>query len=372
MPDRRIGVHEIAAAQERLRRFPQFVRTPLVYSQALTDRLQTLQAAGTAATPCRVWLKLESLQTGGSFKLRGAYNNIGNLPDEVRARGLITASAGNHAQAVALIAAAFGIAARTEIFVPERIPAVKLRNTERHGVVVRRVGDNFDEARDVAYREAERSGRVFIEPFENWDTIAGAGTVGVEIVEDLPTVDTIAVPVGGGGLVAGIVAAVAAHSLSARVVGVQAAQSASMVQALQSGVITRLAHPSTIADGILVAEPGRRTFVLLRDTRTEVVTVREAEILAAIADLILIGNISAEGAGAVGYAGLVSGKIDGIEPTADVVVVVSGSNIDPGLLVESLAIDHVSEPSDRFSIGCRVLDSSPSGGGTAMNRGEEP
>lgn len=304
------------------------VRTPIVYADAFSKQFG-----------CHVWLKLESLQKTGSYKLRGAFTNLSQLDEGTRARGVVTASAGNHAQGVAYAARAFDIADRTTIFVPRGTPTVKIENTRAYGVAVEEVGASFDQAREAAYRSAEESGRVFIEPFDDWSTIAGQGTIGIQILEDLPETDAIVVPIGGGGMIAGI--AIAAHAIKPEVtiVGAQASGADSMRRSLLDGRPVELPGPpdTEIADGIRVRAPGLRPFQVLHDLMEpgNVVTVRDAETIAAVADLLLWSKVVAEGAGAIGIAALRSvqegwsGTMRPFAPASNVVVVISGANIDP-------------------------------------------
>ncbi len=303
-------------------------RTPLIPSDPLSNQLG-----------CRVWLKLENLQKTGSYKIRGAYNNIASLTPAQAQAGIVTASAGNHAQGVALAAAAFGIADRTTVFVPIGTPRVKQENTRAYGVEVREIGENFDQARELAYEEAAATGRVFVEPFDDWRTIAGQGTIGLEMLDDLPSAKAIIVPVGGGGLIAGIALAAAQRGSSASVIGVEAEGAACLVWALDHGTPQAMPHaPRTqIADGIKVTRIGERPFRVATKLigREKVMTVPDTEIVAAIADLMVYAKIIAEGAGATALAGLRDiqlGRVPSIPPFGhedDVIVLVSGGNIDP-------------------------------------------
>jgi threonine dehydratase len=307
---------------------PVATRTPLISSDPLSNQLG-----------CRVWLKLENLQKTGSYKIRGAYNNIAHLTPEQAEAGIVTASAGNHAQGVAMAAAAFGIADQTTVFVPIGTPKVKQDNTRAFGVDVREVGENFDLARKYAYEEATESGRFFVEPFDDWRTIAGQGTIGLEMLDDLPSAKAIVSPVGGGGLIAGIALAVHGRGSSTQVIGVEAEGAASLVWALDRGAPDDLPAPprTQIADGIKVSRIGDRPFLVAQTLigRDRVMTVADTEIVAAIADLMVYAKIIAEGAGATSLAGLrdiQSGNVPSIPPFApsdDVIVLVSGGNIDP-------------------------------------------
>jgi threonine dehydratase len=304
------------------------LHTPLIYAETFSK-----------AFGCHVWLKLESLQKTGSYKLRGAFNNIAHLSGERRARGVVTASAGNHAQGVAYAAKTFGIAERSTIFVPRGTPTVKIENTRAFGVNIEEIGANFDQSRDLAYATAAETDRPFVEPFDDWLTIAGQGTIGIEILDDLPQADAIVVPVGGGGMIAGI--ALAARSISPKVdiIGAQANGADSMVRSLIAGVQTALPGPpeTEIADGIKVRAPGLRPFLVANSLigRDGFVTVADAETINAVADLLIWSKVVAEGAGAIGVAALRAiqeGRAGNRRPfrsDEQVVVVISGANIDP-------------------------------------------
>ncbi|MCA9860539.1 MAG: pyridoxal-phosphate dependent enzyme [Thermomicrobiales bacterium] len=326
-----IGLSEIEQARELLANGPNgsiATRTPLIPSDPLSSQLG-----------CRVWLKLENLQKTGSYKIRGAYTNIASLTPEQASAGIVTASAGNHAQGVALAASLFGIADRTTVFVPVGTPRVKQENTRSYGVEVREVGENFDRARDAAYEEAAETGRIFVEPFDDWNTIAGQGTIGLEMLDELPAANAILAPVGGGGLIAGIALAVEGRGAQARVIGVEAEGAACLVWALEHGVPDAMPHPprTQIADGIKVSRIGERPFLVASTLigRDQVITVPDTEIVAAIADLMVYAKIIAEGAGATALAGLRDiqrGRVPSIPPFGkddNVIVLISGGNIDP-------------------------------------------
>ena len=304
------------------------VKTPIVYADTFSRQFG-----------CHVWLKLESLQKTGSYKLRGAFNNLRNLDQNERSNGVVTASAGNHAQGVAYAARTFDVAEKTTIFVPRGTPTVKIENTRSYGVSVEEVGATFDDAREIAYRNAAETGRPFVEPFDDWHTIAGQGTIGLEILSDLPAVDAIVVPIGGGGMIAGIAVAANAVKPDVAIIGAQASGADSMRRSLIAGSATALPGPpdTEIADGIKVRAPGERPFAVLRELLEsgQIVTVSDAETIAAVADLLLWSKVVAEGAGAIGIAALRSiqeERATTISPFAsesNVVVVISGANIDP-------------------------------------------
>jgi len=271
-----------------------------------------------------VHLKCENLQRTGSYKIRGASYRLSRLTEEERARGVVAASAGNHAQGVAFAARQLGI--RATIFMPVGVALPKLDATREYGADVQLVGDVVDESLAAAARFAEETGAVFIPPFDHPDVIAGQGTVGLEILEDVPDVETIVVPLGGGGLISGIASAVKQLAPHVRVIGVQAANAAAFPVALEAGEVRTVTTRPTIADGIAVGTPGRITFEIVRDLVDEVVTVSDDETASALLVLLERAKLVVEPAGAVGVAALLSGLIPNPGKT---VAVLSGGNIDP-------------------------------------------
>jgi threonine dehydratase len=267
-----------------------------------------------------VWLKAENLQRTGSFKIRGAGNCIAMLSDAERAAGVVAASAGNHAQAVAWAAREAGIEAR--IFMPEDTPVAKVEATQNYGARIELGGEMFDDAHAAAQAFAETSGATFVHPFEDERVIAGQGTIGLELVEQLPDVGTVVVPIGGGGLAAGISSVVKELKPSARVVGVQAAACAPFAGETEVGF--------TIAEGIAVKRPGELTAAIVRDRIDDVVTVTDEEISKAIVLLLERAKLVVEGAGAAPLAALLADRVGGTGPVA---VVLSGGNIDASLLI---------------------------------------
>jgi threonine dehydratase len=267
-----------------------------------------------------VWLKAENLQRTGSFKIRGAGNCIAMLSDAERAAGVVAASAGNHAQAVAWAAREAGIEAR--IFMPEDTPVAKVEATQNYGARIELGGEMFDDAHEAAEAFAETSGATFVHPFEDERVIAGQGTIGLELVEQLPEVGTVVVPIGGGGLAAGISSVVKELKPSARVVGVQAAACAPFAGETEVGF--------TIAEGIAVKRPGELTASIVRDRIDDVVTVTDEEISKAIVLLLERAKLVVEGAGAAPLAALLADRVGGTGPVA---VVLSGGNIDASLLI---------------------------------------
>jgi len=301
------------------------VRTPLEDSEHLSDLL---------GAP--VHLKLENLQRTGSFKIRGATYRLSRLTAEERARGVVAASAGNHAQGVALAAQKLGIPAT--IFMPLGVPVPKLLATRGYGAEVILEGETVETPLRLAAEYAERTGAVLIHPFDHRDVIIGQGTLGLELWDEIPELETVVVGIGGGGLVAGIAAAVkaraAAEGRSVRIVGVQAQNSAAYPASLEAGHPMVVATTPTIADGIAVARPGDVPFEIIRELVDEVVTVSDDDIARALLVLLERAKQVVEPAGAAGVAAILAGKVQASGPTA---VVLSGGNIDPLLLQRVVA-----------------------------------
>jgi threonine dehydratase len=275
-----------------------------------------------------VYLKAENLQVTGSFKLRGAYNKISRLTPEERERGVIACSAGNHAQGVALAAAKNGIHAL--ICIPDGAPISKVEATRSYGAEVKLVPGVYDDAYREACRLQKESGAVFIHPFDDEDVIAGQGTIGLEILQQLPDADAVFVPVGGGGLISGVSYAVKALRPECKVYGVQAAGAPSMVQSLHDKKVETLSGVNTFADGIAVKCPGKLTYDLCSKYVDEMVTVTDDEIATAILALIEQHKMIAEGAGAVSVAAAMFNKAD--VKGKKTVCLVSGGNIDVTIL----------------------------------------
>jgi threonine dehydratase len=275
-----------------------------------------------------VYLKAENLQVTGSFKLRGAYNKISRLTPEERERGVIACSAGNHAQGVALAAAKNGI--RALICIPDGAPISKVEATRSYGAEVCLVPGVYDDAYREACRLQKESGAVFIHPFDDEDVIAGQGTIGLEILEQLPDADAVFVPVGGGGLISGVAYAIKALRPQCKVYGVQAAGAPSMVRSLHDKKVETLSCVNTFADGIAVKCPGKLTYDLCSKYVDEMVTVTDDEIATAILALIEQHKMIAEGAGAVSVAAAMFNKAD--IKGKKTVCLVSGGNIDVTIL----------------------------------------
>ena len=305
----------VQAARERIRDF--IYHSPCPHSAALSQM-----------TGQQVYLKLDNLQRTGAFKERGALNKILLLTDEEKRQGVIAASAGNHAQAVAFHAGQRGIRAR--IVMPLMTPLVKVSSTRGYGADVVLHGANYDEACAEALRMAQQDGMTFLHPFDDPAVIEGQGTIGLELLEQVSGLEAVVVPIGGGGLISGIACAIKETNPGIRVVGVQTERLPSMLRATESGALVTVPAEATIADGIAVRRAGELTFPLVRRYVDEIVTVDEEEIAKAILLLLEREKTLAEGAGAVALAALLQKKTSlGAERTA---VLVCGGNIDVTLL----------------------------------------
>lgn len=278
---------------------------------------------------CDLYLKPENLQRTGSFKVRGAYYKISQLTEEEKAKGVIACSAGNHAQGVAIASTKFGIKAK--ICMPEGAPISKVEATKGYGAEVILVPGVYDDAHHEAERLREENGYTFIHPFNDEDVIAGQGTVGLEIMNQLSDVDIVVVPIGGGGLISGVAYAIKSLNPNIKVYGVQAEGAASMVNSFHDGKIETLPSVSTIADGIAVKEPGNLTFELCSKYVDDIVSVSDDEISTAILTLIEKQKMIAEGAGAVSLAAVIFNKIPDLKGKK-VCCVISGGNIDVTIL----------------------------------------
>ena len=277
----------------------------------------------------KVYLKTENLQVTGSFKIRGSYFKISQLTDEEKSHGVIAASAGNHAQGVALAATKSGI--KSLIRLPAGAPISKVEATKRFGAEVCMVEGVFDDAYNKALELRDEKGYSFIHPFNDPDVIAGQGTIGLEIMEQLPNADVVVVPIGGGGLIAGVAFAIKQINPKCLVYGVQSQGAPSMQQSVNDGKIETLEKVQTIADGIAVKTPGDLTFELVNKYVDGIVTVSDDEIALAILTLLEQQKLIAEGAGAVPVAAVLAGKIPDIDGK-NVCCLVSGGNIDVTIL----------------------------------------
>ncbi len=313
--------------------------TPLEGSRVLSDRV---------GGP--VWLKCENLQRTGSFKIRGAYVRIARLSDAERARGVVAASAGNHAQGVALAASLLG--SRSTVFMPVAAPLPKVAATKAYGAAVRLSGTSVDDALVEASAFADETGAVLIHPFDHSDIIAGQGTLGLEVIEQCPDVRTVVVCTGGGGLVSGVAVAVKGQRPDVRVVAAQASGAAAFPSSLAAGRPIRLPSMLTMADGIAVGQPGELTFAHVRDLVDSVVLVDEDALSRALLLSLERAKLVIEPAGAAALAAVMDDP-RAFEPP--VVIVLSGGNIDPLLL--SKVIRHGLIAAGRFlSLRVRVPD----------------
>ncbi len=328
---------DIVAARELLREV--ISPTPMLHSRVLSELV---------GGP--VYLKCENLQRTGSFKVRGAYTRIARLPDAERARGVVAASAGNHAQGVAFAAGLLGTHAT--VVMPERAPLPKMEATQAYGAEVLLHGSSVEDALEEALRIAARTGAVFIHPFDHPDIVAGQGTLGFEIIEQCPSVRTILVPAGGGGLAAGITVAVQSLDPGAQVVCVQAEAVPGLVASVAAGHPVQVTGAPTMADGIAVQRPGDIPFAILTAAAGRMVTVSEEALARALLLCLERAKQVVEPSGAAGVAALLS-HLGEFEPP--VVVLLSGGNIDPLLL--SKLLRHGLTASGRFlGFRCRVPD----------------
>ena len=277
---------------------------------------------------CDLYLKAENLQNTGSFKIRGAYYKISTLTDEEKGRGVVACSAGNHAQGVALAAQRAGI--KSTIFLPAIAPISKVEATKSYGAEIRLIDGVYDDAYAASVEYQKESGAVFIHPFNDVDVIAGQGTIGMEICDQLADADAVVVPIGGGGLISGVSFVVKKLNPNCKVYGVQAAGAASMAEAIKNKKVEALSEVHTFADGISVKCPGDITFDMVNKYVDEVVTVTDDETAAAILTLMEKQKVVSEGAGAVSVAAVLFDKIP--VKGKKVVCVVSGGNIDVNIL----------------------------------------
>ncbi|MCR1900233.1 threonine ammonia-lyase [Irregularibacter muris] len=276
----------------------------------------------------RVFLKCENLQKTGSFKIRGAYNKIASLSEEQKANGVIASSAGNHAQGVALGATAYGI--KSTIVMPAGAPVAKVMATQGYGAEVVLHGNVYDEAYEKAVNIQKETGATFLHPFDDPYVIAGQGTIGLEIMEDLEDVDVIVVPIGGGGLIAGIAVAAKSINPKVKIIGVEPETAASMKTSVEKDQKSTLDTANSIADGIAVKTPGDLTYSIVKEYVDEIITVSEDDIAKAILTLMENEKLIVEGAGAASVAALISGKINSVDKK--VAAVISGGNIDMNMV----------------------------------------
>ncbi|MGH7821395.1 MAG: threonine ammonia-lyase, partial [Candidatus Binatia bacterium] len=313
-----VTLADIQAAARRLR--PHLRRTPCVLSEALSE-----------ASGCQVYLKFENLQRTGSFKERGALNRLLQLPESERAKGVVTASAGNHAQALAHHATRLGIP--SSIVMPRHTPINKITSTRRRGGKVILHGEAFDDALAHARSLAVAEGATFVHGFDDEAVVAGQGTLALELVEERIPLGAIVVPVGGGGLIAGCALALKSHDPAIRVIGVEPERCASMLESIRAGSPVTIESRPSIADGLAVKAPGAIPFAIVRDRVDELLTVSEEEVANAILVLLEVEKTMAEGAGAAGLAALLNRPSlrDELRGTA-VVVPITGGNLDVNVL----------------------------------------
>ncbi len=277
----------------------------------------------------RVWLKLETLQRTGSFKPRGALNRLLAMPEAERARGVVAASAGNHAQGVAFAAARVGI--RSLIVMPETTPLIKISRTRQRGAEVELHGDTLEEAVRRALERGEERGLTFVHPYDDPDVIAGQGTIGLELLEQVPDLEAVVAPIGGGGLISGIATAIKALRPEIEIYGVQSEAAPAMRDSFAAGELTPAAVAPSIAEGITVKSPSERTFGIIRRRVDGVELVSEAEIEDAVYQLLENAKALTEGAGAAGFAALLHRRFPRLAGKT-VAVVLCGANIDLNIL----------------------------------------
>ncbi|MBY4230208.1 threonine ammonia-lyase [Rhodococcus fascians] len=339
---------DIASAEALLE--PVMRRTPVVASRILSD-----------LTGHEVRLKCENLQRTGSFKPRGAYNRIARLDADQRARGVVAASAGNHAQGVAWAASQVGIT--STVFMPVGVSLPKLVATKAYGATVHLVGNTVDEALTSAREFADRTGATLIHPFDHLDIVAGQATLGTELLQQMPDVGTIVIPTGGGGLLAGVAAAVKLTKPDVRVIGVQAEGAAAWPASLEAGHPIALTSMSTMADGIAVGLPGSVPFDHVQGWVDDVVTVSEDALSRALVLCIERAKLIVEPAGAAAVAALMTHSAEELGLTGSVCAVLSGGNIDPLLLTH--VITHGLRAGGRY-LAVRVTISDKPGGLTGV------
>ncbi|HJV36269.1 threonine ammonia-lyase [Geomonas sp.] len=288
-------------------------RTELIHAQHFSERL---------GLP--LYFKCENLQRTGAFKIRGALNFMTAQPRQALSGGVITASAGNHAQGVAFSADLLGV--KATVYMPESTPPQKVFATRDYGAEVVLEGKNFDEACAAAVKQAEVTGALFVHPFNDPLVMAGQGTIGLELLEDIPDLANVLVPIGGGGLIAGIATAIKETHPQVRIIGVESVAAPSMQLALQKGKPVTVPIQASLADGIAVKTAGTETFPVIRELVDEVVLVQEEEIAQAIVSLLERNKLMVEGAGAVGLAALLNGRVKKL--SGKTVALLSGGNID--------------------------------------------
>jgi threonine dehydratase len=307
---------DVLAAQDRVAETAR--HTPLEYSHTFS-----------AMTDAEVHLKLETFQRTGSFKIRGATNRIATLSEAEREAGVVTASAGNHAQGVALAATRIGV--DSKVVMPEHAPVSKVKATRNYGAEVILHGEDYAEAAALAHEIEREEDRTYVHAFDDREVMAGQGTIGLEILDDLPQVDTVVSAIGGGGLISGIATAIKGQNPDVRIVGVQAEGAASAAQSLRKGEVVERESVDTIADGIATRSVGKKTFEVIQERVDEVVTVSDSEIAVALTTLLERNKTLVEGAGAVPLAAITEETFD-YEDGEVIVPGLCGGNIDLNVL----------------------------------------
>ena len=290
-------------------------KTPLVKSFYLTSK-----------TGGEIYLKLENMQLTGSFKFRGAFNKISQLTNEEKERGVIACSAGNHAQGVALSSHLLKI--KSKIVMPTSAPQAKVDATRGYGSEVILYGDTFDDAKAKCEEIIKETGETYLHPYDDVEVMAGQGTIGLDILDDMWDVDTVIVPIGGGGIISGIAVALKSFNPSINIIGVQAENVHGMKASYDAGEIVSHYKAPTIADGCAVKIPGNLTFEIVKELVDDIVTVSEEELEVAMKDLLQRGKAVVEGAGALATAALLAEKVDKYVHGKKVVAVISGGNVD--------------------------------------------
>jgi len=329
MSDSLITLADIHAAAERGKRV--VMPTPLIPTHTFS-----------VMSGREVWLKAENLQRAGSFKIRGAMNALSLLDEEQRAKGVVAASAGNHAQGVALAATTLGI--RSTVYMPENAALPKIDATRQYGAEVRLHGENIGDALDAATEFAAETGARLIHPFDDATIVAGQGTLGLEIIDAMPAPGTVVVPVGGGGLISGIASAVKALSPTTRIVGVEAEATVPYIASRRAGKPTTVPPHFTVADGIAVARPSELCFRHIEEHVDDLVAVGDGQMMLAVTLLLERAKLMVEAAGAAALAALMAGLVP--DSPGPVVLVLSGGNVD--LLLVDQVIRHGLESAGRY------------------------
>lgn len=331
-----LAIEDFEEASERVKDVT--LETKLIYSPSFSD-----------ATGNKVYLKPENLQRTGAYKVRGAYYKISTLSPEDRAKGLITASAGNHAQGVAYAAKRYGVPA--VIVMPKTTPYIKVERTKALGAQVVLAGDVYDEAHDEAERLAEEHGYTFIQPFDDPVVATGQGTIAVEIVKELPLVDYILVPIGGGGLACGVSTFAKEFNPRIKVIGVEPSGAACMKASLEAGHVVKLPHVSTIADGTAVQQPGEAVFPYIQKNLDGIITIDDDELVGAFLDMVENHKLIVENSGLLSVAALKHLDVKG----KHVVSILSGGNMD--VITMSSVVQHGLIQRDRvFTVSVLLPD----------------